>query len=176
MDSITVLENGSPVTFTFSDIMRFHGPGFPGGVVQALKAMQASFPLLSATPPERREIRLDTAFSGPGGRDAIEMVTRAFSEGRMNVDRSLGGINVIDEPPGPYVWRFSYRDTVVQSVIRPGFVLEEFVRLGATPDRSAEQEVRLTELKAEMASRLLPLDAADVYKADRINQGVLSDG
>lgn len=165
MDSITVFEAGRPVTFTFADIMRYHGPGFPGGVVHALKAMQACFPLLSDTPPERREIHLLTAFSGPGGRDAVEMVTRAVTEGRMVVDRGLGGKNVIDEPPGPYLWRFTYRDRTVEAVINPGHVREEFVRLGATPDRTEEQEARLTALKTEMADRLLPLPGGTIYAA-----------
>lgn len=88
----------------------------------------------------------------------------------MTVDRSLGGANVIDEPPGPYLWRFSCRGTQVQAVIRPGHVREEFVRLGATPDRTPEQEARLTELKAEMADRLLPLPAGDIYLAQRISE------
>ncbi|MAC80220.1 MAG: hypothetical protein CML66_19380 [Rhodobacteraceae bacterium] len=165
MDSITVFEAGRPVTFTFDDMMRYHGPGFPGGVVHALKAMQACFPLLSDTPPDRREIHLLTAFSGPGGRDAVELVTRAVTEGRMEVNRGLGGANVIDEPPGPYLWRFTCRDRTVEAVIRPGHVREEFVRLGATPHRTAEQEARLSGLKAEMAHRLLPLAGDAVYAA-----------
>ncbi len=163
MDSITVFEAGRPVTFTFADLMRYHGPGFPGGVVHALKAMQAAFPLLSDLPPERREITLVTAFTGPGGRDAVELVTRAVTDGRMTVDRGLGGSNVIDEPPGPYLWRFSCRGQVAEAVIRPGHVREEFVRLGAVQGRDAAQEARLAELKAEMAERLLPLPAAEVY-------------
>jgi hypothetical protein len=168
MDRITVFEAAQPVTFTFADLMKYHGPGFPGGVVHALKAMQAAFPLLSDTPPERREIILNTAFSGPGGRDAIELVTRAVTDNRMTVDRSLGGSNVIDEHPGPYVWEFSYRDTVVRAIIRPGYVLEEFVRLGATPNRTADQDARLTALKAEMAERLLRLPATEIYQVERI--------
>lgn len=171
MDSITVFEAGRPVTFTFHDILRYHGPGFPGGCVHGLKAMQAAFPLLSDLPPERREITLTTAFTGPGGRDAIELVTRAVTDGRMTVDRGLGGRNVVDEPPGPYLWRFGYRDRTVEALIRPGQVREEFVRLGATPDRSAEQEARLTELKYEMADRLLPLPAAEVYAAEIVSEG-----
>jgi hypothetical protein len=165
MDSITVFEAGRPVTFTFADIMRFHGPGFPGGVVHALKAMQAAFPLLSELPPERREIHLETAFSGPGGRDAIEMVMRAVSEGRMTVDRALGGKDVISDPPGPYFWRFLYRGRIAETVIRPGHVREEFVRLAAKPDRNPEEVERLTALKAEMAYRLLPISAKEVYNA-----------
>lgn len=165
MDSITVAENGAPITITFEDLLKYHGKGFPGGVVHALKAMQAAFPLFGDEMVERREISIETAFSGPGGRDAMEMITRVVTGERLTVDRSLGGVNVIDEHPGPYLWRFTYRGKTVEAVIRPGHVREEFVRLGATAGRTEAQEERLTELKAEMANRLLPLDPREVYDA-----------
>jgi hypothetical protein len=38
---------------------------------------------------ERREITLDTAFRGPGGRDAFEMVTRGVTEDRYVIDPML---------------------------------------------------------------------------------------
>jgi hypothetical protein len=165
MDSITVSEAGTPLTFTFADLMRYHGPGFPGGVAHALKAMQAAFPLLSATPIERREIAVLTAFPGPGGRDAVEAVTRAVSGGRYGVDRALGGRDAISEPPGPYLWRFTWRGRTAEATIRPGHVRPEFIALGAKQGRSGEEEARLNLLKREMADRLLALPAAEVYAA-----------
>lgn len=45
MDSITVSEAGTPLTFTFADLTRYQGPGFPGGVAHAPKA---AFPLPAA--------------------------------------------------------------------------------------------------------------------------------
>ena len=103
-----MLDNGHPLSFTFDAINSYHSGGFPGGVAHALKATQAAFPLLSETPLERREVRIVTAFSGPGGRDALEMVTRALTEGRLTIDKSIGGKDIITEPPGPHVFRFSY--------------------------------------------------------------------
>lgn len=162
-DTITVREDGKDLTFSFEAINTFHGGGFPGGVVHGLKAMQAAFPLLSDTAPERREITVLTAFGGPGGRDSIEMVTRALTDGRLTVDKSLGGKDVISAPPGPYVWRFTYRGKTVEVKIRPGHVREEFVTLGAKQDKTPEENDRLEWLKAEMAGRLLPLPARDIY-------------
>jgi hypothetical protein len=162
-NEITVLDNGHPISFTFDSINAYHGGGFPGGVAHGLKAMQAAFPLLSDTPLERREVTILTAFSGPGGRDALEMVTRALTEGRLVVDKSIGGTHVINDPPGPYVFRFSYRGRTVEAVIKPGHVREEFVMLGAKADKTPEEIARHEELKAEMANRLLPLAGGEVY-------------
>jgi len=164
MDSITVAENGTPLTFRFDDLLRYHGPGFPGGVAHGLKAMQAGFAALSPNAPiERREVTILTAFTGPGGRDAVEAVTRALTDGRYRVERGLGGANVIDAPPGPYLWRFTWRAATVEVTIRPGHVRERFVRLGAKPDRSPAEDAELTTLKAEMAARLVPLPAEEIY-------------
>lgn len=164
MDTITVREAGKDITFSFDELMKYHGPGFPGGVVHALKAMQAAFPLLGDEPLERREITLLTAFAGPGGRDAIEMVTRAVTSDRFTVDRSLGGKDVFSEPPGPYLWRFGYRGRTVEATIRPGHIREEFVELGRKPDKTPEETARHTALKYEMSGRLLPLDASEIYE------------
>lgn len=166
-DHITVLENGQPLTFDFAMLMAYHGAGFPGGVVHGLKAMQAGFAALGASPLPRRDIHVLTAFTGPGGRDAVECVTRALTDGRYIVDRSLGGKDVISAPPGPYLWRFNLEDRTVEVTIRPGHVLPEFVSLGATQARSAEQDARLEFLKHEMAERLLPLRADEIYEARR---------
>lgn len=162
-NEITVLDAGHPISFTFDSINAYHGGGFPGGVAHALKAMQAAFPLLSDTPLERREVTILTAFSGHGGRDALEMVTRALTDGRLTVDRSIGGHDVISEPPGPYVFRFSYRGKTVEAVIKPGHVRAEFVTLGAKANKTPEEIARHEELKAEMANRLLPLAGGEVY-------------
>lgn len=162
-NSISVLDNGHPLSFTFDAINAYHGGGFPGGVAHALKAMQAAFPLLSETPLERREVTIVTAFSGPGGRDALEMVTRALTEGRLTIDKSIGGKDIITDPPGPYVFRFSYRGRTAEAVIKPGHVKEEFVLLGPKKDKTPDEIARHEELKAEMAYRLLPMPANEVY-------------
>lgn len=164
-DTITVSEDGKALTFSFDDINTYHGGGFPGGVTHALKAMQAAFPHLSDTPVERREISIVTAFGGPGGRDCMEMVTRVVIDGRLTVDKSIGGKDVISEYPGPYVWRFTYRGKTVEAKIKPGHVQEEFVTLGAMTNRTPEQHNRHEALKAEMSGRLMPLPATEIYTA-----------
>jgi hypothetical protein len=57
-----------------------HGGGSPGGVAHAFKVLERALPLLdTAGPPERREIVIETAFGGPGARDAFELVTPTSS-------------------------------------------------------------------------------------------------
>ena len=90
VETIAVQELGRTITFSFDDMMRYHGPGSPGGVAVAFKAMQRAFAVLSPDePPQRRSIVVRTAFRGPGGRDGFEAVTRAVTDGRFTVDRGL---------------------------------------------------------------------------------------
>ena len=71
-------------------MMRYHGAHSPAGVAMAFKVMRRAFDELSpGAPPPRRSVVVRTAFRGPGARDGFEAVTRAVTEGRYTVDRSL---------------------------------------------------------------------------------------
>ncbi len=164
--TLTVLENGTPLTFRFTDMLAYHGPGFPGGVAHGFKVMERAFPLLAGgAAPERREIHIATAFPGPGGRDAFELVTRALTDGRYVVDASLAGPEVLESPKGRYYFRLGYRGTGVEVTIKPGHVRDEFITLARKDGRTPDEEGRLAELKQEMADRLMSLPATEIYDA-----------
>ena len=90
MTHIEVSERGQTIAYSFEDMMKYHGPGSPGGVAQAFKVMERAFPVLSPDgPPPRREITISTSFGGPGARDGFEAVTRALTGDRYTVDAAL---------------------------------------------------------------------------------------
>lgn len=166
MPTLTVAEQGKRLDFSFAEILKYHGPGFPGGVAHGFKAMEAGFARLNEGKPiERRELVVETAFPGPGARDAFEMVTRAVTGDRYRLDTSLGDDLVIAAAKGRYYFRFSYRGQSVELGLRPGIVVEEFIELGRIPDKSTDQAKRMTVLKQEMADRIMGLPAEDVYQA-----------
>lgn len=164
MSALEVLEKGRTLSFSFEDLMRYHGPGSPGGVAHAFKVMERAFALLQdGGPPERREITVATAFGGPGARDAFEMVTRAVTGERYVLDPAL------ERPERGtalerFVFRVGYRGRSVTLAVREGFVSDEFIAL-ARKERDAGEEARLDLLKQEMAGRVMAGPAADVYDA-----------
>lgn len=164
--TIEVVDQGRPISVTYEDMMRYHGPGFPGGVAHAFKVMERGFPLLADDmPPERREITVHTSFRGPGARDAFELATRAVTEGRYHVDPAL------ERPERGrtlerYVFRLAHRGATVTLQIRKGFVTDEFIELARRADRSEADERHLGILKQEMADRLLAVPGSDVYDVD----------
>lgn len=164
--NIEVVERGRVIAFSFDDMLRYHGGGSPGGVAHAFKVLERALPLLDPDGPcERREIAVETAFSGPGARDAFELVTRAVTGDRLRIDESLarpGRGRTLER----FVFRLRYRDRSVTLALREGFVTEEFIDLARTQSRSAEQERRLDTLKLEMADRVMARPAAEVYDAE----------
>lgn len=164
--TLVVHEAGTALEFSIQDAERYHGPGFPGGVAHGFCVLQHAVELLGeqgAHPVERREVAVRTSFPGPGGRDVVELVLRAATDGRYTVDPDLA------EPErGPvlarYVWEFTYRGRVVLLHLRDdGLVTDEFIALGARTDRSVEEDARLEVLKSEMAQRLLSRPVGQVY-------------
>jgi hypothetical protein len=163
IESLAVEERGRIITFSFDDMMRYHGHSSPGGVAVAFKAMQRAFAALSPDePPGRRSVSVRTAFRGPGARDGFEAVTRAVSDGRYTVDRTL-----VRTDRGRLLEDFVFEVTsgarTATLLLRDGFVTDEFIDLARAQRRTAEQERRLDELKAQLAQRLMAAPAVDVF-------------
>jgi len=164
--TLDVLERGRLLSFSFDDLMKYHGPGSPGGVAQAFKLLERGLPLLDPDGPcERREIHVRTAFGGPGARDAIELVTRAVTGDRYVVDQSLARPE-LGTASERFVFELTYRDRTATLVVREGIVPEEFIALARTDPRTPEQDERFTQLKLEMVDRLLGMPADEVYDAE----------
>lgn len=163
IDVLTVEERGRPITFTFDDVMRYHGVHSPVGVAMAYKVMQRVFAALSPDgPPERRSINVRTAFRGPGARDGFEAVTRAVSDGRYVVDRTLVRADrgrLLED----FVFVVEIGGRTATLLLRDGFVTDEFIDLARTESRSDDEERRLDELKAQLAERVMATPDAEVY-------------
>jgi hypothetical protein len=166
-DTIELSQDGVVIAFTFADLMRFHGPGSPGGVAIAFKVLERALPLLGGGEPcERREIAIATAFGGPGARDGFEMATRAVTDERYVVD---AGLRRPERGPAleRFVFRLGYEGRELELTLREGFVTDEFTQLAFRSGRSAEQDARLEILKRELAERVMAAAAVDVIAVER---------
>jgi hypothetical protein len=164
---LEVADRGRRLAFSFDDLLKYHGGGSPGGVAHAFKVLERALPLLEAGggPCERREIIVETAFGGPGARDAFEMATRAVTEGRYLLEPALARPER-GRAMERFVFRLTYRKRTVALVVREGLVTDEFIDLARAEDRGAEQERRLDALKQEMADRVMGQPAEAVYDAE----------
>lgn len=162
-ETIEVQERGRTIAWSFDEILKYHGPGSPGGVAVAFKVMQRSFALLSPDgPPARREISVRTSFGGPGARDAFEAVTRAVTGERFERDPELARPErgrVLER----FVFEVGLAGRSVTLLLRDGFVTEEFIDLARKDGRSGEEEAHLDVLKAELAERVMGAEAPAVF-------------
>src|ERR1700687_753181 len=163
-ETIEVTEQGRTISFSFDDMMRYHGPASPGGVANACKVLQRAFAVLSPDePPQRRSIVVRTAFRGPGARDGVEAVTRAVSDGRYTVDRTLARPDrgrLLED----FVFEVSIEGHAVTLLLRDGFVNDEFIDLARKDDRTAAEEQRLDTLQLQLAERGMGAPAPEVYE------------
>jgi hypothetical protein len=165
-ETISVLDGGRRLDFTFAAMLAYHGPGSPGGVAHAFKVMQRAFPLLDPQrPPERRELVIETAFGGPGARDGIELVTRAVTGERYHLDPGLARPER-GRTLERFVFRLHYRDRAVTLDVREGFVLDELIELARQDDRSSAEEARFVVVKQQMADLVMASPAGEVYDAE----------
>ncbi len=166
MTHIEVRERGQTIAYTFDDMMKYHGPGSPGGVAQAFKVLERGLAVLSPDgPPQRREVAVATSFGGPGARDGFEAVLRVVTGDRWTVDASLARPELGRERER-FVFVLTYEDRFVTLVVRDGIIDPEFIDLVRTENRTEEQGERLEVLKAELAQRTMATAAADAYDVE----------
>lgn len=162
-DLLLVRELGQTIEFAVEDALRYAGPHSPAGVAIGFKALQRAFDLLSpAHAPERRAVTIRTPFRGPGARDCFEAVTRAVTEDRYTVDRTLVRPDrgrLLED----FVFEIGLDGATVTLLLRDGFVTEQFIDLARTDHRTAEQELRLDALKAHLAQVVMATSAAEVF-------------
>lgn len=165
---IVVVDNGRELSFSFDDMLAYHGGGSPGGVAHAFKVLERSLPLLEpSSKPERRAIVIETAFGGPGARDAFELVTRAVTDQRFVLDLELARPE-LGRARERFVFHLRCGARTVTVVLRPGFVTDDFIDLARRNQRTPHEEQRLDTMKAEMAARVMAAPASDVYDVDAL--------
>jgi hypothetical protein len=154
---LTVLDEGRELRFGYDEMVRYNGGRSPAGVAFAYKALERALPLLAGGAPiERRRVTITSGFGGPGVRDAFELVTRAVTNGRYEIDHDGAS----------FLFAFEYAGTVVHLALRDGFMTDEFRELLSARDRTADQERRFAEVKAEVAAHVMRTPPHDVYDVE----------
>jgi len=166
MTTLEVLDHGELISFSFDDLLKYHGTSSIGGVAHGFKVLERALPILGAgQPPERYEIDVETEFPGPGARDAFEMVTRAVTGERYRVAPDLAGGDAPTAPEGRYFFRLGYRGATVDLILRDGYVSDEFIQLAQVESRTQAEEEHFTWFKHDMAAKLMARPAVEVYDA-----------
>ena len=166
MTTLVVRDQGQSIAISFDDLLKYHGRSSIAGVAHAFKAMERAFPLLSpGEPPERYDVTVESGFPGGGAGDAFEMVTRAVTGERYQLTSEPAPAEAPEAPGGHFYFRLGYRERLVDLVLRPGLVPDDFLEVACKEGPTAAEADRAQQLKEEMAVRLLGLPADEVYDA-----------
>ncbi|MCG8511072.1 MAG: hypothetical protein MI741_17770, partial [Rhodospirillales bacterium] len=138
-----------------------------GGVALAFKVLEYVFSKLSPEEiPQRDKIEVFTAFPGSGAIDGFEMVTRAVTQGRFELDETFVEPRALPAVTGQFYFRITYRGKTLAVSPKAGLIPDRFFELsrlhkagGATPDDTIEFQ----GMKEALADALMAAKAEDLF-------------
>ena len=171
MNTLSVKDVDGPIEISFEDLKKYHGTRALCGLTVGYTVLSAAWQSLSdGEPLDRDDITVETAFPGPGARDAVEMVTRAVSrEAFKVVSDKKPDKNIAEAAKGAYWYRITAKGRAVELGLKQGILPNDFLRLRRkllAGDGNATEAETFRGLQKKLSSKLLsmdnPLDAFNV--------------
>lgn len=171
MQDFSIRDRGSVLNISYEDMIKYHGRFNIGGVAIAYKVLELAFSKLSPEEfPARQKIHFVSGMgmSGPGLIDGVEMVTRAWSRGRMTADDAIRPRIPAPALPdgGKYYYEMEYDGRKIAIALKDGLLPEEFMVLArkAKAQALSEQEaLRLQAVKENIAAVLMSKDPEEIF-------------
>ena len=164
---ISVAEPEGVLSFGRDDLLKYAGPSQLIASALTLRLFAQAFSDLSpAAPPLRSDIRVLTAFPGDGILACTEMITRAWTQGRLTIDEGAGPAEAPPALPGRFYFEVWVAGRGRAYWPRPGFFTDEFRDLvvrfqdGAG---SAEEQAAYLAFKHALIGRLLGARAEELF-------------
>ncbi|MEM9223151.1 MAG: hypothetical protein AAGB11_12210 [Pseudomonadota bacterium] len=160
MNVLKIKESDRILSFTFDDLVNFHGTRSICGLTVGYKVLERAFGALGAdvTPLARPDISVSTAFPGPGARDAFECVTRAVSRERYNIVKDVRpSENVAEAAFGAYWFRVTYGFYSIDLGVKPDVIRPDFLALRRKEKAGEVEEAELAvfrDLQWELSDRI----------------------
>lgn len=175
---IQVRDQQDILGFRFDDLVKYHGRFNIGGVAMAFRVLAEGFARLSPDAvPERSQIAFKSGLGekGTGVIDAVEMVTRAKTRGRLTLEQTW-----LADKPGPatpdsrgkYYFELTVDDKQLGFELRSGLIPAEFIeltrKLHAETITEHEQQ-RLRQIKEYLALTILAAPFSDLFQVHTID-------
>jgi len=168
MTALAYQDIDGPIEITFDDLKKFHGTRSICGLTVGYTMLRAAWESLGdGKPLDRTAITVETAFGGPGGRDAIEMVTRAVSRDAFTlVSDKQPNAHIAEAAKGAYWYRVSVNGRSVELGLKPNMMPEQFVSLRRkllSGDATEEERAAFRNLQFELSNRLLSMEPLKAF-------------
>lgn len=172
---VTIREKGETISFSYDELLQYHGGEMPGGVALSFRMLQWIFNDILDTLPERGNC---TFYSGLGynGRGIIDTVKKVLgveenSTLRLNIEHSMDKEAPLAPGGGRYYFEFGCAEKNVRLAVKEGAIPEEFFRCSAELHRkrqageniSTEETEHLQNLRIELSEAILLADGGDLF-------------
>lgn len=165
---LKVRDRSDVILIDFADMVKYHGRANIGGVALAFKVLEYAFARLSPHEvPQRDKVEIFTAFPGSGAVDGLEMVTRAVTQGRFQLDETQVVPGALPAVTGQFSFRITYRGRSVAVTPREGLIPERFLTLGSRHkqgEATADETVEFQGMKEALADALMGLEATEIFR------------
>lgn len=175
INEIKILDHGNLISYTHEDLLKYHGYEMLGGVALAYQLMVFAFPKLCKIPMERGYFSFYSGIgeNGRGVIDALEMVTRVKSFGKLFLDKeySMDKAGPLAPNGGRYYFELTYKDTTLCVALRDGLLAEEFISCSKfayacktknRPMTEAETNT-LFQLRKELGENLMQMSPEELF-------------
>ena len=168
MKTLAYKDVDGPIEISFDDVKKYHGTRSLCGLTVGYTVLGAAWASLSdGEPLDRNDITVETAFGGPGARDAVEMVTRAVSrEAFQLVGNKQPDENIAEAAKGAYWYRITANGRAVELGLKQDILPKDFIRLrrkSLAGEASAEEMKAFRSLQIELSNRLLSMDPLSAF-------------
>ncbi len=172
---IKILDHNHIITYTYEDLLKYHGYEMLGGVALAYQLMDFAFPKLSSLPIEREFFSFYSGLgdNGKGIIDAIEMVTRVKSRNKLSLDKnySMNKSGPLAPGGGRYYFELTYKEKTLAIALQEGLLTEEFISCSkfaheckaANRPLTLEETKKLFFLRSELAKNLMEMKSTDLF-------------
>ena len=165
---IKIRDRSDVLAISFEDLVKYHGRQNIGGVALGFKVLQFAFSKVSPHEvPQREKIEIFSAFPGSGAIDAFEMVTRAVTQSRFEVDTAFDIPAALEAVTGRFYFRVSYRGRTVGITPRSGLIPDRFLELGRlhkAGKAGADDTIEFQGMKEALANALTAMNAEEVFE------------
>lgn len=171
MEELKVSDRDILLTISYDDMIKYHGRFNIGGVAIAFKVLELAFAKLSpGAVPAREKINFVSGMgmAGLGLIDGVEMVTRAWTRGRMIADDRLNTrLPALDLPDGgKYYYEMEYEGKRIAMALKDGLIPEEFMELtrkAMAATINPEEACRLQDVKENIAAALMSREPEELF-------------
>ena len=156
--TISINENGNTLSFTYEELLEYHGGAMPGGVALAFRMLQWVFDDVLQTVPERGHCKFYSGL-GENGRGIIDTVTKVLGvveheSLRLDKAYSLDKTGPMAPGGGRYYFECGYGDKLVKLAVKDGVIPEEFFRCSAEMHRKRNVGEEITQAETDHLQQL----------------------